>query len=61
MEQELKKIRREILKSAKKDDLYYYWNISDLPRTVVDDISVKLEKEGKKVNNKGVNFKIIRW
>jgi hypothetical protein len=57
----LKKIRRDILKSAKKGDFYCYWDITNLSHTLVGDIVAKLEKEGKKVNSKGPNFKIIRW
>lgn len=58
---ELKKINREILKSAKKGDLYFYWDITGLPKTLVGDVVAKLEKEGRKVNSKGPNYKIIMW
>lgn len=57
----LKKIHREILKSAKKGDLYYYWNITGLSHFLVGDVVAKLEKEGKQVKSKGSNFKLIMW
>jgi hypothetical protein len=62
MEKEiLKKINREILKQAKKGELYYYWDITGLPKEIVGNISVILEKEGKIVKSKGTNYKIIMW
>lgn len=62
MEKEiLKKINREILKQAKKGELYYYWNIMGIPKVIVSDIITTLEKEGKKIKSKGENYKIIMW
>jgi hypothetical protein len=57
----LKKIHREIIKSAKKGDLFYYWDITGLPRILVDEVISNLEKEGKNVKSKGNNFKLIMW
>lgn len=57
----LKFLRREILKSAKRGDTFYYWDISELNKVLVDIIIAELEKEGKIVKSKGANFKIIRW
>ena len=57
----LKKIRREIVKSAKKDTYHYYWNITGLDIFMVGNIVITLEKEGKIVKSKGENFKIIMW
>jgi hypothetical protein len=57
----LKKITREILKCAKRGDLHYYWDISGMGDSVVKGIILELEKDGKKVNSKGVNYKVIRW
>lgn len=57
----LKSIRRGILKSAKKDEYHYYWDIKNLDITTINNITYTLESEGKIVNSKGQNFKIIRW
>lgn len=57
----LKKIHREIIKSAKRGDLFYYWDITGLPRILVDEIISNLEKEGKNIKSKGNNFKLIMW
>lgn len=57
----LKKVRREILKSAKKGDLHYYWEITNLPNSLVKSIIEILESEGKMAKSKGPNYKIIRW
>ena len=57
----LKKINREIVKSAKKGDLHYYWEVSGLSAYMVKSIVETLEKEGKMVKSKGTNYKIIRW
>jgi len=57
----LKFLKREILKSAKRGEFHYYWDITNLSHPLVGDIVVKLEKEGKKVNSKGTDYKIIRW
>jgi hypothetical protein len=58
---DIKKIKREILKQAKKGELHYYWDITGLSKNVVDNISEELETEGKIVKSKGVNYKIIMW
>lgn len=57
----LKILNREILKSAKKGDFHYYWDISELSDYMVKSIIIKLEKEGKFIKSKGLNFKIIYW
>lgn len=57
----LKILNREILKSAKKGDFHYYWDISGLSDYMVKSIIIKLEKEGKFIKSKGLNFKIIHW
>jgi hypothetical protein len=56
-----KALNREILKSAKKDEKHYYWDIIGLSDYMVKGIISKLEKEGKTVKSKGINFKIIYW
>jgi len=62
MEKEiLKKINREILKQAKKGELHYYWNIVGLPKEVVGNVVIELEKDGKNVKSKGTDYKIIMW
>jgi len=62
MEKEiLKKLHREFIKAAKKDELYYYWDISGVPKEIVGNIMVELEKEGKVIKSKGTNYKIIMW
>jgi hypothetical protein len=62
MEKEImKKIRREILKAAKRDELFFYWDVTGLPKEVVGNIMVELEKEGKVIKSKGTNYKIIMW
>jgi len=57
----LKSLKREILKHAKKNETYHYWDISGLSDSMVKSIVVELEKDGKNVNSKGPNYKIIRW
>jgi hypothetical protein len=57
----LKKIRREIVKSAKKGDFHYYWDITGLRDSMVKSIITILEEDGKFITNKGSNYKIIRW
>lgn len=57
----LKKIHREILKSAKKGDLHYYWETTGLSDSIVRSIVAKLETEGRMIKSKGPNYKIIRW
>jgi hypothetical protein len=62
MEKEiLKKINREILKAAKKGDFHYYWDITGIPKEVVGNVVVTLEKDGRNVKSKGDNYKIIMW
>lgn len=62
MEKEiLKFLKREIIKSAKKGNLYYYWNITGLNQYLVKNIIIELEKDGKNVKSKGEFFKIIMW
>lgn len=56
-----KTINREILKSAKKDEKYYYWDVIGLSDHMIKGLISKLEKEGKTVKSKGINFKIIYW
>lgn len=57
----LKKINREIIKSAKKGDFHLYWEFTGLPDSMVRSIVSQLESEGKMVKSKGQNCKIIRW
>ena len=57
----LKDIKKGILKSAKKGDFHYYWDITGLDVNIVKSVMNVLEKEGKMFKSKGVNFKIIRW
>ena len=57
----LKKIHREILKSAKKGDLHYYWETTGLSDSMVKSIVATLEAEGRMIKSKGPNYKIIRW
>lgn len=57
----LKFLNREILKSAKRGDFHYYWDISGLTEYTIKGIISKLEKEGKFFKSKGTNFKIIHW
>ncbi len=57
----MKDINKGILKSAKKGELHYYWDITGLGAYLVKSIIEKLEKEGRFVKSKGANFKIIRW
>jgi predicted transcriptional regulator len=58
---DIKKIKREILKQAKKGELHYYWDIVGLSKSVIDNITEELESEGKIVKSKGTNYKIIMW
>ena len=57
----LKFLNKEILKSAKKGDFHYYWDITGISKYMVESIIEKLEKEARMVTSKGVNFKIIHW
>lgn len=57
----LKFLNREILKSAKKGDYHYYWDITGLSDYMIKGIIATLEKEGKFFKSKGTNFKIIHW
>lgn len=57
----LKRLKREILKSAKKDEVFYYWETTGLSDSTVRGIVAELEKDNKMVKSKGPNFKIIRW
>lgn len=57
----LKFLNREILKSAKKGDFHYYWDITGISPYLVKSIIEILEKEGKFFKSKGTNFKIIHW
>jgi hypothetical protein len=56
----LKKVRREILKSAKKGEVHYYWDITGISESTIRFVVDELEKEGKMFKNKG-SCKIIRW
>jgi len=58
---DIKKIRREILKSAKKGEFHYYWNVFGLSDSVIENITEELESEGKMIKSKGTSYKIIRW
>jgi len=58
----LRKIKREIIKSAKKGDVHYWWELDNLLTKIqVDNITTELEKMGYTVKNKNDDFKIIRW
>jgi len=57
----LKNINREILKSAKKGEFHYYWDVRELSNFMVKSIITRLEDEGRMVRSKGENFKIIHW
>lgn len=57
----LKFLNREILKSAKKGDFHYYWDITGISPYLVKSIIEILVKEGKFFKSKGTNFKIIHW
>ena len=57
----LKKIRRDIIKSAKKDECFLYWDIVGINPLIVKDIVFQLESEGKMIKSKGLNYKLIRW
>ena len=56
-----KKLKREILKSAKKGYFHYYWDITGLNKILVNIICEELEKDNKMIKSKGNNFKIIMW
>ena len=56
-----KLLNREILKSAKREEKHYYWDVIGLSDTMIKSIISKLEKEGKTVTSKGINFKVIHW
>lgn len=58
---DIKKINREIIKCAKKGEFHYYWDITGVNKIIVDNIIKELESDGKKVNSKGINYKVIRW
>lgn len=57
----LKSIERGILKSAKKGDLHYYWDVTGLSDFMIKSIISKLETEGRMVKFKSANFRIVRW
>lgn len=57
----LKFLNREILKSAKKGNFHYYWEITGLSEHLIKTTISTLEKEGKFFKSKGLNFKIIHW
>jgi hypothetical protein len=57
----IKTLKREILKHAKKNETFHYWDISSLSDSMVKSIIIELEKDGKNVNSKGPNYKVIRW
>lgn len=57
----LKFLNREILKSAKKGNFHYYWDITGISPYLVKSIIEILVKEGKFFKSKGTNFKIIHW
>lgn len=57
----LKFLNREIIKSAKKGETCYYWDITELNKTLVKIITEALEADGKTVKSKGEKFKIIHW
>lgn len=57
----IKHINKEILKCAKRGDVHYYWDITGLNKYIVKSVIDRLEKEGRFINSKGTNFKIIRW
>lgn len=58
----LKKVKREIVKSAKKGDFHYYWNISGLSDSSIRYIISELEKDKRMIKSKGTTgYKIIRW
>ena len=54
-------LNREILKSAKRGDKHYYWDIIGLSDYMVKSIISRLEEEGRTVTSKGINFKVIHW
>ena len=58
---DIRKIKREIIKSAKRGDLHYYWDIVGVSDAVVKNITAELEADGKIVKSKGTNYKIIMW
>jgi len=57
----LKVLKREILKSAKKGEFHYYWETAELSNSIIKSITKILESEGKMVNSKGHNYKVVRW
>lgn len=57
----LKFLNREILKSAKKGNFHYYWDITEISPYMVKSVIERLENEGKFFKSKGNNFKIIHW
>lgn len=56
----LKIVKRGILKSAKKGDFHYYWDVTGIPDSTIRFVVNELEGEGKMFKNKG-SCKIIRW
>jgi len=56
-----KQLKREIIKSAKKGEICYYWDITGLNKIIVKIVIELLEKDGRTVSNKGENFKVIHW
>jgi len=60
-EEILKFLKKEILKSAKRGDFHYYWDVTGLELSLINLVVLELEKEGKTIKSKGVFFKIIHW
>jgi hypothetical protein len=60
-EEVLKFLKKEILKSAKKGDFHYYWDVAGLEPSLINLVVLELEKEGKTIKSKGQLFKIIHW
>lgn len=56
-----KNINREILKAAKRGDNHYYWDVIGLSDFMIKSLISRLEKEGRTVTSKGINFKVIHW
>ena len=49
------------LRTEKENSILKNWDISNLSEHMVKNITLRLEKEGRNVNNKGKMFKIVRW
>jgi len=54
-------LKREILKAAKKGEICYYWDVTEMNKTLVKMVIQLLEEDGKTVTNKGEKFKVIHW